>query len=83
MSILLGLLIFLHISWPVLGQQLRGQACTRQNCNLALTAAAVELGFMFFKHNDYSADAVYLFAAVPALVYLLAVSMDVAAENRE
>lgn len=83
MPILLGLLIFLHICWPVLGKQLSRQTCARQDCNLALTAATVELGFMFFQYSDYSTDAVYLFAAVPALVYLLAVSIDVIAAGRE
>ena len=83
MPILLGLLIFLHICWPVLDKQFHRQACTRHDCNLALTAAAVELGFMFFQYHDYSTDAVYLFAAVPALVYLLAVSIDVLSASRE
>lgn len=76
MPIVLGLLIALHICWPVWRKQLASRSLCASDYVLALTIGTLELGLMAMQYHSIPAATTYLFAGIPAATYLLATSLD-------
>ena len=72
MAALLGILVAIHICWPIWYWQLHDKPLQRANWLLAFLFAALDLGFMASQLDGESGRAILLFSAVPAAIYLFA-----------
>lgn len=72
MAALLGVLVAAHICWPIWYWQLHGKPLRRANWLLAFLFAALDLGFIASQIQGENGQAVLLFSAIPAAIYLFA-----------